>query len=59
MCCGGGGVLDSKEMAHLRKCEGIDKRHTARDEVCGRCSENIGPMPQADGSLSPQGAVLP
>lgn len=51
MFCGGGGIFDSKEMAHLRKCEDIDKRHTACDEVC----ENIGPMTQADGSLSMQG----
>lgn len=60
MCCGGGGgVFDSKEVAYLRKCEGIDKRHTAHDEICGRCSRNIGPMTQADGSLNPQGTVLP
>ena len=46
-------VLMVKRWHNLRSVKSLGKRSSAREEVCGKCSENVGPRAQADEALKP------
>ncbi|KAF5926281.1 hypothetical protein HPG69_011411 [Diceros bicornis minor] len=48
-------VLMVKRGHTLRSVKALGKRCSARNVVCGKCSQNIGPMTQADDTLRPPG----
>lgn len=46
-------VLMIKRWHNLRSVKSLGKRSSAHEEVCGKCSENVGPRAQADEALKP------
>ena len=46
-------VLTVKRWHHFRTVKSLRKKSSAHEEICGKCSENVGPRAQADEALKP------
>lgn len=56
--CPGDGVLNVKKQHTSRSVKSPGKRCSACDEVCARCSDNIGPMTEEENALKLPGVEV-